>query len=208
MGSDYQEPKIRRKPDFEALKRELKYVKSVQDFKYFMDKSIFLLPRITNTVDRWTGVPPSIQIEPTNACFLNCITCCRSASTRPDGFMDFELFEKIIEDASNLGIKRVQLFVMGEPLMHPRIIDMIRCVKSHRMGFHLTTNGLLLNEKMGEAILSAGVTSADYVTFSILGFSKEVHEQVMRGIKHDKVISNIHALLENCKKTGDEWTHH
>lgn len=194
------EPKIRRKPDLQSLRSEMKFVTSPRDLKYFMQKSVFLLPRVLNTVDRWTKIPPSIQIEPTNACFLNCLTCCRSESVRPVGYMDMELFKKIITDAAEIGIKRVQLFIMGEPLMHPRIVEMIRFIKSFDMGFHLTTNGALMSEKMGKEILASGVTSADYVTFSILGYSKEVHEAVMRGIKHEKVIQNIHALLENRKQ--------
>lgn len=200
MGNYNQEPKIRRKPDLQALKNEIKLIKTPQDIKFFVDKSIFLLPRITNTVARWTKIPPSLQIEPTNACFLNCMTCCRSESTREIGYMDFELFKKIIDDAASIGVKRVLPFVMGEPLMHPLIIEMLRYIKTKGLSFHLITNGLLLTEKMGQAILSSGVTSADYVTFSQLGFSKEVHEKVMRGVDHEKVVNNIHNLITNRKK--------
>lgn len=196
------EPKIRRKPDFQAVKNEIKLIKSPQDLKYFIDKSIFLFPRITNTVDRWTRVPPSVQIEPTNACFVNCVTCCRSESSRPVGYMDFGLFKKIVDDAAKIGVKRILPFVLGEPLMHPQFVEMIRYIKSKDLGFHLITNGGLLTPKLAEAILSAGVTSADYITFSQLGFSKEVHEKVMRGIQHDRVVENLHSLVNLRKQKG------
>jgi radical SAM protein with 4Fe4S-binding SPASM domain len=113
--------------------------------------------------------------------------------------MDFELFKKIIDDASRIGVKRVQLFLMGEPLIHPRIIDMITYLKSKGLPFHLTTNGLAFSNEIGEGILKAGATSADYVTFSILGFSKELHEKMMQGIKHDRVMENIHRFIDARK---------
>jgi radical SAM protein with 4Fe4S-binding SPASM domain len=55
---------------------------------------------------------------------------------------------------------------------------------------------------MGEAILRSGVTSADYLTFSILGFSKEVHEKIMRGVSHEQVVENVKNFIENRKRSG------
>jgi radical SAM protein with 4Fe4S-binding SPASM domain len=190
---------IRRKPNLKNIYEELKLIKSYQDIGYFWQKAAFLYPRMAGTVDRFTEVPPSIQIEPTNSCNLMCITCGRSTSTRKVGKMDFDLFTKIIDDAASIGVKRVQLFIMGEPLLHPRIVDMIRYVKAKNLGFHLTTNGLMLNEKIIDGILGAGVTSADYVTISILGYSKEVHEKIMRGVNHDRIWANIENFIAKRK---------
>lgn len=189
-------PYIRRKPNYRSVTEELKFIRSFKDLDIFWDKAMFVLPRLTGTVSRWTDIPPSIQVEPTNSCNIRCLTCCRAVSKRPVGFMDFELFKKIMDDASEIGVKRVQLFLMGEPLVHPKIIDMIQYLKSKDLAFHLTTNGLAFSKKIGDGILSAGATSADYVTFSILGFSKELHEKMMQGVKHDKVMENIHNFIE------------
>ncbi|HKI48719.1 MAG TPA: radical SAM protein [Desulfobacteria bacterium] len=192
-------PKIRRKPNFVTFAEEIKFLKSFKDIKYLYRKASFLLPRLLGTVDRWTDVPPSIQIEPTLSCNLNCVTCCRSNTTRKSGYMDFGLFKKIIDDAKSIGVKRVQLFLFGESLMHPKIIEMIKYIKLKDMGFHLTTNGSLLNEEFGKQILYSGVTSEDYLTFSVLGFSKQVHEKVMRGINHEQVVENILNFMKNRK---------
>jgi radical SAM protein with 4Fe4S-binding SPASM domain len=181
---------------------ELKFLKSLRDVRYLTQKIAYVLPRLTGRVARWTDVPPAIQIEPTLFCNVNCITCCRSKCTRPVGNMDFSLFRKIIDDAAHIGVQRVLLFVFGESLLHPQIIEMIRYIKDRGLAFHLTTNGELLDREMGEAILRAGVTSADYVTFSILGFSATVHEQVMRGINHDRVLQNVLQFLESRKRLG------
>ena len=195
------EPIIRRKPNVKAFLEELKFLKSFRDVQYLTQKIAYLLPRLTGRVVD-SEIPPAIQIEPTLACNVDCITCCRSKGTRPVGSMDFFLFQKIIDDAARTGVRRVLLFVFGEPLLHPLIIEMIRYIKTRGLAFHLTTNGELLDRSMGEALLRAGVTSADYVTFSILGFSAAVHEQVMVGINHDRVLANVHQFVQSRKLLG------
>ncbi len=202
MRRESARPKIRRKPDFISFLEEMKFLKSFSDCRYFLQKALYLLPRLTGRVDRWTKVPPAIQIEPTLHCNLDCTTCCRSKSRRLAGYMDFSLFVKIIDDARNIGVKRVLLFLFGEPLLHPEIVEMIRYIKQKGLGFHLVTNGALLDDAMGRAILQAGVTSADYVTFSILGFSEKVHEMIMRGVNHATVVENVLKFVENRKKLG------
>ncbi|MBJ6726828.1 radical SAM/SPASM domain-containing protein [Geomesophilobacter sediminis] len=180
----------------------MRFLRSFKDIRHFYEKIRFLWPRLTGTIVRWTDTPPCIQIEPTAFCNINCLTCGRSDSTRTPGNMDFDLFKKIIDDAADLGIKRILLFLHGEPLLHPRIVEMIRYLKSKDMGFHLTTNGTLLDRAMARTILECGVSSSDYVTFSILGFSKEVHEKVMRGVNHEAVVQNVHDFLELRKASG------
>lgn len=202
MIAEEKVPIIRRKPSVKSFVEELKFLKSFKDVGYFAQKASYVFPRLTGNVARFTEVPPSIQIEPTLFCNAACITCCHSKTTRKKGSMDWDLFTKIIDDASQIGVKRAQLFVYGEPLIHPKIVDMIRYVKSRNMGFHLTTNGSLLSGKIAEGILTAGVNSLDYLTVSILGYSAEVHEKVMLGLKHGVVVQNVHNFMDMRKKLG------
>jgi len=113
--------------------------------------------------------------------------------------MDFSLFRKIIDDASAHRIHRVFLYLHGEPFLHPQIVEMIEYIKSKRMAVTLTTNGMLLDSRIIESIFKAGVDNGDHFIFSILGFTKDVHEKIMRGVEHDRVISNLVQLLEYRK---------
>jgi radical SAM protein with 4Fe4S-binding SPASM domain len=175
---------------------ELKFLGSFRDLKIMYQNVACLLPRAIGALDRFTTVPPSLQIEPTNYCNVRCTCCPTSRSSRPRGFMDLTLFQKIIDEAAQLGVKRVRLFLHGEPMLHPRIIEMISYTKSKGLAIHLTTNGMLFNEKRIEALLRSGVNSADHIAFSILGYSSQVHEGIMKKAKHDKVLKNISDLLE------------
>jgi radical SAM protein with 4Fe4S-binding SPASM domain len=190
------------KLDFKTFQKELGFIKSLKDFKYFLQKLSLALPRVTGTIDRWAKAPPTLEIEPTRLSNINSTACNRQQSARPAGNMNFDLFRKISDNAARIGVKRVGLYLSGEPLMHPEIVDMIRYIKSGDMAFHLTTNGALLTAALGEAILRSGVTSADYVTISLPGFTQAVHETVMKGINHHQVVENVEKFLEKRRILG------
>ena len=59
---------------------------------------------------------------------------------------------------------------------------------------------MLFDKEKIEDILHAGVDSSDYFIFSILGYSKEVHEKIMAGVNHEKVTQNIMDFLMLRKK--------
>lgn len=184
-----------------SLTRKFKRLKPFIYLKNIFFELIYLLITRNETIYK-NFKPPLIQIEPTNYCNLNCICCPISRSSRKKGFMDFNLFKKIIDDASQIGMKNVLLFLHGESFLHPQIISMISYIKSRGLYVRITTNGMLLNREIIDAILRSGVNDEDVIRFSLLGYSKEVHEKIMSGVKHEKVIKNIIDFLDLRKKYG------
>lgn len=181
--------------------KELKFIKSYEDIKILNNQKLpFLFPRLLGVNYRDLPIPPSLQMEPTNICNLNCISCPRDRMTRKKGLMDFSLFKKIIDDAAQIKVKRIHFYLHGEPAIHPQLVEMINYIKKKGIGINLTTNGELFNEIKIRALLEAGINSSDYITFSILGFRKEVHENVMKGVSHEKVLRNIITLMKMRKK--------
>jgi radical SAM protein with 4Fe4S-binding SPASM domain len=114
--------------------------------------------------------------------------------------MDFELFKKIIDEASEVGVKRIYLYLHGESSIHPRIVDMIRHIKLNGLGITMHTNGMLFNKEKIEKILHSGVDSADYFIFSIPGHSKAVHEKIMKGANHERVTKSLLDFIELRKQ--------
>jgi len=149
-------------------------------------------------------VPPTIQVEPTNYCNLSCICCSAPRSVRKKGYMEFDLFKKIVDDASHIGVRKVSLFLHGEPLLHPEIIEMLRYIKTRNLCIELATNGLLFNKEQIDSVLKSGLRRDDTIRFSILGFSKEVHEAVQQGISHEVVLTNLTEFIEMRKKSGQK----
>lgn len=184
---------------------EIKLVKSWHDLKILYGKFTYILPRTVGLYRQVTRFPPSIQIEPTNYCNVRCICCSTMRSTRKRGFMDFDLFKKIIDDAVQNKIQRVHLYLHGEPMLHPKIVEMIGFIKNRGLAVHLTTNGMLFNRNKIIAILNTRVDFADHFVFSILGGSEEVHESIMKRVNHKRVMENIStflALRKECHMNG------
>lgn len=181
---------------------ELKFIKTFEDLGIFRAKLAYKLPTLRGGMSSRKAplVPPSVQIEPTNVCNLRCTTCPGARITSGRGYMDFGLFQNIVSEASEIGVKRIHLYLRGEPTLHPRIIDMVAFIKSRGLPLHLTTNGTMLTAERSAELLGAGVNSADQLTISILGHSKESHEATMVGIDHESVIQNITELMSLRKK--------
>ena len=108
--------------------------------------------------------PRALQIEPTNHCNLKCTMCPHSEMTRKKGFMDIDLWEKILENWKGKGLQMstnhmlfnnncklnsfgsIKLFFMGEPLLHPKIDLFIKSAKKTGCEIDTQTNEFLLKK--------------------------------------------------------------
>ncbi len=89
-----------------------------------------------------------IHIELTNKCNFSCVFCPDSIMTRKRGFMAEDLARSALDQISALGItEKVTFHVMGEPLLHPRLFEILDHARSLGLPVGLTTNGALLTEK-------------------------------------------------------------
>ena len=63
--------------------------------------------------------PASIQIETTSCCNANCDFCPypETSKTEPQGVMDEELFEEIVDQVSHYPVQMIQPFLNNDPLM-------------------------------------------------------------------------------------------
>jgi len=142
--------------------------------------------------------PNNIMIEVTNACNLQCKMCYHKHMRRKAGFMSENLYRKVIDKASNLGIENVGLYTTGESFLHPQIFDFIKIAKNKNIKYvYITTNGNALNEYKIKKIIDSGL---DSIKFSIDSATKETYENIKIGASWDKLLNNIKLL----KKLRDE----
>lgn len=135
---------------------------------------------------------PEIRIEPTNYCNSKCVMCPREKLTRTKGVMDFQLFKDIIDNTIGYGITNVFLGGYGETLMDPHIIKRVEYVKKYNLFANFISNGALMDTKMAEGLLNAGL---DEVRFSFYGSSKEIYETVHKGLNFETTRRNIEGLI-------------
>ena len=94
-----------------------------------------------------------VYVEITNVCNKSCSFC--PGTKRAPHFMNSSELDTVLSKLSGF-TDYVYFHLMGEPTLHPDLIEFIRMAK--KRGFHpmLTTNGSLLSE-LGKQIIAAGV---------------------------------------------------
>lgn len=151
---------------------------------------------------RLSRFPRQVWIENTNACNARCIMCPREKHTRPIGFMEFPLFEKIIREVAGHRdeVEKVNFHNYGEPLLDRLLPARIRMAKE--LGIRQTyfvTNASLLKPAVAEALIDAGL---DHFKVSFYGTAPESYEQTMRGLRFQETIDNIRSFLAIREKKG------
>lgn len=139
-----------------------------------------------------------ITIETTNICTAHCIVCPREEFTQKLGIMDFELFKKIIDDASTYNVKSVGLTGFGEPLTDPKLFERCEYVRKKlpQAKIFISTTGFLMTPDKYENIRNC----IDILKLSIYGVTKDTYEKSHRGnLNFETSYSNILGFLEKIK---------
>jgi MoaA/NifB/PqqE/SkfB family radical SAM enzyme len=135
-----------------------------------------------------------LYIEPTTACNLQCQTCMRNVWDEPTGRMEWPTFSRILEGIRALESPPTVFFGgLGEPLMHPDFILMVREVKRLQVQVEAITNGMLLDETRAEALLDAGL---DTLWVSIDGASPECYGGVRQEGDLPRLMDNLEQLRD------------
>lgn len=146
--------------------------------------------------------PQNIHIEITNHCNLNCPMCPYSTQSRPKGFIEFNLFRKIVNQCKGqFYLEKMALMGLGEPFLHPEIIEMSRYAKAFNIRHVFTsTNATLLDEKEAKGIISK--PGFDLLAISLDGASKDTYENIRKGANFDKVIANVMGFIKIRRSLG------
>ena len=86
-----------------------------------------------------------IYVELTNRCNLQCSFC--SQSNRPYRDLSLEEFAHILKEISPY-TKNIYLHVKGEPLLYPRLDEVLTLCDVHNIKVSITSNGTLLDKKV------------------------------------------------------------
>lgn len=134
-----------------------------------------------------------LYVEPTTACNLRCRTCIRNTWDDPIERMSEQTYQNLVEAIRGLpDLKRVVFTSFGEPLTHPRLLEMIAAMRAFDLAVTVGTNGLLLEPEIAEEMVKLGV---DRVMVSIDGGKPETFASV-RGAVLSRVVENIRQLNE------------
>jgi radical SAM protein with 4Fe4S-binding SPASM domain len=104
-----------------------------------------------------------------------------------------DLLKKVIDE--NRHITSVILSRRGEPLMHPRIVDMVCFLRERNVYVSMYTNGILLDDDLIDKLLNSTVNE---LIFSMDG-TGDFYEHV-RGVEYEKCRT---VLLKTIRKRNE-----
>ncbi|MGD9548567.1 MAG: radical SAM/SPASM domain-containing protein [Candidatus Krumholzibacteriia bacterium] len=144
--------------------------------------------------------PRFIQLETVTKCNAKCPFCPQNEIVRDPARMPEATWRKIVDDTRGWGVT-YRPFLTNEPFVDNRMPEIVRYIKQNdptaRVEFN--TNGELVSEKLGAALLEAGV---DIMRFSIDGFSAATYEPSRVGISYAKVLERTVRFLEMWDQGG------
>ena len=144
-----------------------------------------------------TEFPQYVIVEPTNYCNLKCIMCPHEVMPRVKGFMDFELFKKIVDEITLKSPKsKLWPAVLGESLIAgDRFKKMVDYAVGKQVDIVLNTNGTLLNDDWIDYITFSGIKE---VILGIDGLTKETYEKVRVNGQHERMRQSLIKLIKSC----------
>ncbi|NSW91430.1 MAG: radical SAM protein, partial [Firmicutes bacterium] len=155
----------------------------------FVRSTLIGVPKRKNEAQKLgVKVPSTILIDPTEACNLRCKGCW--AGKYKINVMPFELFDRILKEAKELGINFIVLSG-GEPTIYSYLFDI--AAKHRDIAFMMYTNGTLIDEKMVEQLLKTGNISP---VISLEGWEKETDERRGSGV-FQKIMKSMDLLKES-----------
>ncbi len=156
------------------------------------------------TVDRaWVQAPPlpaELQLEITSACNLRCAMCLvryRPPVNKLAGAMTLELYSRIL--AGVPGLRRLTLQGLGEPLLSPYLLEMVRIAKARGLTVGFNSNATLLTRRRSDELVAAGL---DWLHVSLDGARAETYEAIRDGADFDTVLANLRGLVAAKRAAG------
>lgn len=177
-----------------------------EDWKYLRNNKYHEYRRLWSELPEKQIVsdfPVHLDIEITTLCNLQCPMCPRTKMIQENQFlnygtMKFDDFKYIIDQGAENGLYSIKLNYLGEPLVHPDIVKLVRYAKNKGIvDIMFNTNGVLLTEEMSANLLEAGL---DNLFLSFDSPYPKQYEQIRVGAKFEKVIKNIQYFSELKKK--------
>lgn len=155
--------------------------------------------RIDMLVDKHGRQLKDLRISVTDRCNFRCRYCMprekfgsNHAFMPRRAFLSFEEIEKVVISCKELGLEKVRI-TGGEPLLRPKLHELIKKLSKLNLDIALTTNGSLLR-KHAKDLAAAGLNR---VTISLDALSQEIHTKMTDSqTSIETILDGIDAAIE------------
>jgi MoaA/NifB/PqqE/SkfB family radical SAM enzyme len=145
-----------------------------------------------------TRRPVCVYLETTNRCNLLCTTCPRTyEELEPPADMSWELFTSIVNQIPDL--QRAVLHGVGEPMLVKSLPRMVRYLKERGTYVLFNTNGTVLNERNGRALIEAGL---DELRVSLDAANAKSFRAIRGKDYFGRILRNVRAFRNLQEREG------
>lgn len=148
------------------------------------------------------GGPRFVQLEPVGQCDLRCQMCPSrfrrdGAPWGPPAFMTWDLFTRLLREFA--GARRLHLQGLGEPLLHPRLFEMVSYAV--KLGFRVSvgTNATRIGKRRAASLVSCGL---DVLNVSVDGATRETYEAIRTRGRFRRLLRGLLLLRRAKERSG------
>jgi hypothetical protein len=153
-----------------------------------------------------------VEIELTNVCNASCSVCPRD-DMPPAGMLSEETLERILDlyvelrerhslnrvlPGSDDRWPRVTVAGGGEPMIHPRAIDLLARMTERGFPVHLITNASRIDDRRLAALLDTDVSS---IAVSFWGVREDEYEAAMK-LPYARTLERVERLAAGAREAG------
>ncbi len=154
----------------------------------------------------------TIEVEATNFCNAKCVFCANSSLERKKGYISVSDFEKFMYRMgnridrnlfSNLNIKgypMINFCGLGDPLLHPNLVELVRCAKNAGFYTQVVSNGICFDSKKAMALCESGL---DKICLSLHSLNPR-HYKDITGVELHLFIDDVTEAIKISQMNGAE----
>ena len=140
------------------------------------------------------GIPPILQMEPTNYCNLKCPLCDvgNGKMTRPRGDFDLRQWRNLIDDFGHQ-ISCILFYHQGEPMLAADFPELVRMANRQKIYTSCSSNGQLITPVLAKNIVNSGL---DCLIISFDGYDQNSYAIYRQNGQFNKVKQGIRYVRE------------
>ncbi|PLX76426.1 MAG: hypothetical protein C0614_10185, partial [Desulfuromonas sp.] len=140
--------------------------------------------------------PAHLQVEVTTHCNLKCVMCSHASLIKTPQHMTLAAFQQI---CSRVRPCKIALSGIGEPLLNPEFLDMVRYARKQNIATFTTTNLTLISRDKATELVASGL---QLIKGSIDSLDPETYRVIRGQDAHCKVVDGLNNLLEARRQAG------
>jgi len=149
--------------------------------------------------------PCIVRLNTSAVCNLNCPACLKKESfnlapgqSREPYLMSLNTFDRVLSGAG-ANAQRMTFHITGEPMMNPRLFEMIKRAHEQKVVTYFSTNFNLVTRAILPKLFESGL---DKIRICLDGFSQETYGKYRVGGSVEKVKQGISMVMEEKRRRG------